>query len=129
MTARVNPDQWTAPEWHPDFGDSALELSMLRTFAKLVLEMFPGKYEAELDAYEPGYMRVVFLGGSGTRFAELHVVDRGPERRYGLFLEAGEEKEHYFTSPGAGLRHFVPDAHSRPRVRVAQARPVPLGIK
>ena len=118
----TNPELWTAPEWHPDLGDPERELSLLREFARLVLERLPRLFEAELDAYEPGYMRVVFTksGGQDEPFATLQVVEGPGGARYALFLEGGADNEHYFTAPEQGLEYFIPPVQT---VRVGRSMP------
>lgn len=52
---------WTAPKWHPDWGDSTTVLQLLQQ-ACIFLKMVNNKFIYNLDCYEEGYMRVeIFL--------------------------------------------------------------------
>lgn len=104
------PETWTAPDWHADFGDTRSELDQLRCFALALRSALPEAL-AELETPEPGLMYLDVQMPDGT-VAEVYSVvgDRNSdERRLGLFFAAGtdEEREVYADSIDCAVRHFT----------------------
>ena len=102
-----DPNNWTAPNWHPDSGDPEEELRMLREFCLRLLRQRPD-YSVQLDVFEEGYMKVDLFRGT-AKVGELYIVDgpKGGTRRFGLFLFSGnDEEEYYFNEIDEGLRYM-----------------------
>ena len=71
-----NPDTWTAPLWHPDFGNAEEETIRLRAFAKTLLAK-GRQVEVTLEEPEEGYLYVQVVQHSNT-IAEVYYV-KDPE--------------------------------------------------
>jgi len=79
---------WEAPDWHEDYGDSSLEVSLLKNLCLNVIDM-GYNYKFDLDCFEEGYINVnVFK--NNELFFEIHIVDI-KEKKIGLFFQNGEE--------------------------------------
>ncbi len=81
-------DEWVAPNWHSDFGDSNVELILLKNASLFLLE-FNTEFTFHLDCYEEGYMRVEVKMGE-INWGEINVVD-SEKKRIGVFKLSGEE--------------------------------------
>jgi len=82
---------WRVPEWHPDHGDPAREVALLRSLWNALRPGFTGR----LVDHEPGYLSLL-LFRDGLEFAEVMIV-RG-RRQFGVFLRQGSDEERYFTT-------------------------------
>ena len=106
-----NPNNWTAPNWHPDWGNPEAELEMLKHFCLPLLEHCPD-YSVELQIPEPGLMYVdIFL--KTTKVGELYIVaglKDQPTQRYGLFVFLEDEEEYYFDEVDEGLGYLTGNA-------------------
>jgi len=100
-----HPDAWHCPGWHPDYGDAAAELEMLRAFSLRLIRRAP-RLHARLDIFEPGYMKVDITRG-GRKLGELYTSpgcagDPVPGYRLYLFGDHGES-EHEFREIDEGV--------------------------
>jgi hypothetical protein len=90
---------WQVPKWHPDFGDAARELELLKAVASRLVT-HGTCLNVDLECYEEGYMNVNVLRGS-VKIAEIHVVPADLDgRMLGLFFtDARPDSEWYFKEP------------------------------
>ena len=105
-----DPHTWTAPSWHPDYGDPQEELQLLKDFCLRLLQKHPA-YSVQLAVPEEGYMNIDVFRGT-TKVGELYIVDNVAgkrDRRYGLFLSENCEEEHYFEEIEQGLAYLADD--------------------
>ena len=100
------PETWTAPLWHPDFGDPTKELRKLRTVSSGILEKTRG-IQVRLNCAEEGYMSVEVTKDQ-TMIAEIHIVNSDCEKQlYGVFVETGDaDDEVYFEDFNEVVRHI-----------------------
>lgn len=87
----MNDADWRVPEWHPDHGDLAKEVALLRS----VWDALRPGHTGRLVDHEPGYLSLV-LFRDGLEFAEVMRCGR----RFGVFLREGDADEHYFETAG-----------------------------
>lgn len=99
----TNPSTWGIPTWHPDFGNPAVEVEMLRAFCIKAIEKFPSLTMA-LMAPEEGYLNVE-VKIDGQKIAEIHIVSDDDSQRFGIFgfVGAHENDEQYFFEHDRGL--------------------------
>lgn len=88
--------KWKVPRWHPDHGDAAKEVALLRLFYDGILGLCPD-LSGRLVDHEPGYLSLI-LDREGEELAEV-LVARDRVSRYGVFLRHGEDEEHYVQDP------------------------------
>lgn len=89
------PGKASCPNWHPDHGDPAEEIKLLRSFYD---HLQPGSgVSARLVEHEPGYLSLL-LDRDGSEIAEVMIVEGEDEPRFGVFLRDADDEEHYFTS-------------------------------
>ena len=82
------PATWVVSNWHPDLGDAEMEMSHLRSLAKLILERLQQQLSVGLAIPEPGLMHLV-VDRKGKAFAEVYSIPpdiQCDQRKYGLFL-------------------------------------------
>ena len=80
-------ESWKVADWHPDWGDSQVELEMLRSFCKRLVCEF-SEVNVTLVDVEEGYIKVdIFL--NEKKIAELYVVESEGKKMYALFDEDG----------------------------------------
>lgn len=104
-----NPDTWTSPAWHADFGNAEAETVRLRAFAKTLLTKCP-QVEVNLEEPEEGYLYVQVVHHSKT-IAEVYCVrEPGTDTlRYGVFiLEGDHEDEHYCSTESEAVKVIEP---------------------
>lgn len=80
---------WSAPNWHSDFGNPEIELLLLKKASLFLLEI-NNDLSFRLDCYEEGYM-MVEIENKSVILGELYVVDV-TKNKIGLFKTNGEEK-------------------------------------
>lgn len=99
----TNPINWKSPTWHPDFGNPAVEVEMLRAFCIKAIEKFPNLTTALLIP-EEGYLHVE-VNKLGKKLAEIHIVPDEANQRFGIFGFDGEDEvgEQYFSEHDEGL--------------------------
>ena len=94
-----NPDTWTAPQWHSDWGNAETEMERLRAFAKTLLVKCP-EVTVSLEEPEEGYLYVDVAQQSKT-IAEVYCVTDCENPRswgYGVFTFKGDEEEENYCS-------------------------------
>ncbi len=109
MSDSQSPRDWIVPSWHPDLGDSALELEHLRGFSLALLSAKPSARVA-LETPEPGLMYVNIKLPDGT-VAEVYSVpssDNSSKRRFAIFIAPGtpEEDEIYAETLPLAVKCF-----------------------
>jgi len=99
--ATSNPDTWTSPRWHSDFGNPEEELSRLQACAKALLRKCPDA-TVSLEQPEEGYMYVE-VSRDSQPVAEVYCVKepgKPDSVRYGVFVFTGKgEAETYCSTP------------------------------
>jgi hypothetical protein len=99
--ATSNPDTWTSPRWHSDWGNPEEELSRLQACAKALLRKCPDA-TVTLEQPEEGYMYVQ-VSHHSQLVAEVYCVkqsDKPDSLRYGVFVREGDdESENYCSTP------------------------------
>jgi hypothetical protein len=109
MTNSQSPNQWTAPQWHSDYGDATAELEHLRALALAACSMTP-RLAVELMIPEPGLMYIQAKGADGI-VLEAYSTSKPEEpnsRIYALFAISGpsDEEEFYADSVDEAIRFF-----------------------
>jgi hypothetical protein len=108
-----NPTTWTAPSWHPDYGDAKLELDHLRAFA-LTLQVANGDLGTALEIPEPGYMYVRVSKGAQV-LAEVYWREHATDYAVFVFGPRGEVEGYAPTEADAVafvLSHVMDHAHA-----------------
>ena len=102
-----DPKTWTAPEWHPDFGDPTEELESLRAVSAAILNSIP-QAPVRLECVEEGYMSVE-VTQRGVTIGEVNVVDSdSTDQRFGVFIETAEQDdEAYFSDVTSVVAHIA----------------------
>jgi hypothetical protein len=102
MDATQNHQIWHAPDWHPDHGDSVVELAHLRSFAQTLSAAVPSA-TITLETPEPCLMdvRVELAGGTLAEVYSVPSPEDEPHRRFAIFLCPGtaSESEVYAETP------------------------------
>ncbi len=99
----TNPSEWQIPTWHPDWGNPAIEVGMLREFCVKAIEQFPN-LSMELSTFEEGYLNVD-VSRDGQKVAEIYIVSGNENRSFAIFGFDGEKEadEQYFSEYAQGL--------------------------
>lgn len=94
-----NPNSWTAPSWHPDFGDAQSEVDRLRTLA-LALQARNGDIETTLQNPEPGYIYLRVTKGTSL-LAQAYWRERECDYAVFVFTSHGEVEAYPKTEADA----------------------------
>ena len=102
MKSDPDPSKWIVPDWHPDWGDAALELNHLRVFAQ-AMTASQQHLSVSLIVAEPGLMYVQILRGERVVlecYSVVPIENTPAQRRYGLFFfpNCDQEEEIYAES-------------------------------
>lgn len=81
--------EWKAPIWHQDFGNSLLELNLLKEVCSYIIRNFDIDYYFKLDCFEEGYMAIEAIKNE-TLIYTIQVVDVD-SNKIGLFFEEGDD--------------------------------------
>ncbi len=108
-----NPDTWTSPKWHSDFGNAEEETARLRGFAKVLLKQCP-EVQVNLEEPEEGYLYVDVIH-EGRTVAEVYCVkdpDNPQSLRFGIFVFDGtQERESYCSTEMEAVKVIEPFFH------------------
>lgn len=103
--ARVDPDHWEIPNWHPDW-DGDFTFAGLRAFAKALHDATD--LDAKLAIIEDGYAHLdVFKGAMRIGIVYVNRGDGGCAPQFSVYAGA-EDQELTTADVGAGLR-FLDD--------------------
>ncbi|TNV71139.1 hypothetical protein FGO68_gene9757 [Halteria grandinella] len=93
--------RWVSPQWHPDYGDTVVEIEQLRSLALAIRDAIPG-VQFILDISEPGYIEVSAILTDDIRVLILIVppVREIDNSRYAIYVykASGNETELYFNT-------------------------------
>ena len=88
MDEKNKIQNWIAPIWHADFGNSEIELAVMKSLCVNLFSIDPN-YKFELDAFEEGYICVNILYDS--KFICEAFITSINKDTIGLFLKDGGE--------------------------------------
>jgi hypothetical protein len=111
------PSSWTAPRWHPDFGDPEQELQLLRKFAQRLRERT--ECLVQLRFVEEGYMTVDLYERGNERFGTVCVTTRDRDatsRSFALFIDR-DTREYYFREVEDGIARICEFLGTDPKQR------------
>ena len=119
MPESLSPRTWIAPNWHADFGDTAVEVEHLKEFSLLAMTVMPNA-TVRLEILEPGLMTVQMQleNESPVEIHSIPALHAPDKRRFAIFLSPGTsaEEEVYADSVNSAV-NFVSawNSNSNPR--------------